>query len=202
MSYVCLWSPAWPTGAAFDADLAPALLQCAPRVVVGDDNRIWVDARGLHAAQLALQLIDTVRGHGIAGVRAGTALTPIAAECAAVHTQSIVLKRDPATDAGFVERIARMLDVGLGDRLLLSHDRGWYDPAQPGGGQPKPFTYISETFLPKLRTAGLNEATLTNRNVSVPSGNATASRTAGVGVCGGVSAVAAWAGCAVAVGGV
>jgi hypothetical protein len=85
MSYVCLWSPAWPTGAAFDADLAPALLACAPRVVVGDDNRIWIDARGLHAAQLAEQLLTVVRAHGIPGVRAGTALTPIAAECAAVH---------------------------------------------------------------------------------------------------------------------
>ena len=85
MSYVCLWSPAWPTGAAFDADLAPALLACAPRVVVGDDNRIWIDARGLHAAQLAEQLLTVARAHGAAGVRAGTAFTPIAAECAAVH---------------------------------------------------------------------------------------------------------------------
>lgn len=85
MSYVCLWSPAWPTGAAFDADLAPALLGCAPRVVVGDDHRIWIDARGLHAAQLAEQLLTVVRAHGVPGVRAGTALTPIAAECAAAH---------------------------------------------------------------------------------------------------------------------
>ena len=67
---------------------------------------------------------------------------------------------DEATDASFVERILRMLDAGLGGRLLLSHDRGWYDPAQPGGGTPKPFTYISETFLPKLRAAGLDEAAL------------------------------------------
>ena len=49
-----------------------------------------------------------------------------------------------------------MLDAGLGDRLLLSHDRGWYDPAQPGGGTPKPFTYLSEVFLPKLRAAGVD----------------------------------------------
>jgi phosphotriesterase-related protein len=63
-------------------------------------------------------------------------------------------------DALFVERIQRMLDAGLGGRLLLSHDRGWYDPAQPGGGAPKPFTYISETFLPRLRAAGLDEPTL------------------------------------------
>jgi phosphotriesterase-related protein len=67
---------------------------------------------------------------------------------------------DPATDADFVDRIARMLDAGLGDRLLLSHDHGWYDPAQPGGGTPKPFTYISQHFLPKLRAAGLDDATI------------------------------------------
>ncbi len=67
---------------------------------------------------------------------------------------------DPATDAGFVDRIERMLDAGLGDRLLLSHDRGWYDPAQPGGGTPKPFTYISQHFLPKLRAAGLDDDTI------------------------------------------
>ncbi len=65
------------------------------------------------------------------------------------------------TDDGFyVERIQRMLDAGLGDRLMLSHDRGWYDPAQPGGGMPRPFTYISEQFLPKLRAAGVDEETV------------------------------------------
>lgn len=67
---------------------------------------------------------------------------------------------DEATDAGFVDRIERMLEAGLGGRLLLSHDRGWYDPAQPGGGTPKPFTYISQTFLPKLRAAGVDQATI------------------------------------------
>jgi phosphotriesterase-related protein len=53
-----------------------------------------------------------------------------------------------------------LLDAGFGDRVLLSHDRGWYDPAQPGGGTPKPYTYISEHFLPKLRRAGLDEVTI------------------------------------------
>ncbi len=59
-----------------------------------------------------------------------------------------------------IERILRMLDAGLGGRILLSHDRGWYDPAQPGGGTPKPFTYMVDTFLPRLRTSGLDEATI------------------------------------------
>ncbi len=66
----------------------------------------------------------------------------------------------PDTDDDFIHRIQQMLEAGLGDRLLLSHDRGWYDPAQAGGGRPKPYTYISEHFLPKLREAGIDEATL------------------------------------------
>jgi len=53
-----------------------------------------------------------------------------------------------------------VLDAGLGGQVMLSHDRGWYDPAQPGGGVPKPFTYLSEVFLPKMRQAGLDEATI------------------------------------------
>ena len=63
-------------------------------------------------------------------------------------------------DGFFVHHIERLLDADLSSRLLLSHDRGWYDPAQPGGGSPRPFTYISETFLPSLREAGLDETTL------------------------------------------
>jgi phosphotriesterase-related protein len=64
------------------------------------------------------------------------------------------------TDEDYLKRILRVLDAGLGDRLMLSHDRGWYDPAQPGGGIPRPFTYISEQFLPQLRAAGVDEATI------------------------------------------
>ena len=67
---------------------------------------------------------------------------------------------DPADDEMFIHRIRRMLTAGLGNHLLLSQDRGWYDPAQPGGGTPKPYTYLGEHFLPKLRAAGLDEAAI------------------------------------------
>ena len=63
-------------------------------------------------------------------------------------------------DEYYVETIQRVLDAGLVDQLLLSHDRGWYDPAKPGGGEPRPFTYLFEQFLPKLRAAGVDEATI------------------------------------------
>ena len=63
-------------------------------------------------------------------------------------------------DDFFIQLVQRVLDVDLGDHLLLSHDRGWYDPAQPGGGTPRPYTYISECFLPKLRAAGVDQDTI------------------------------------------
>ena len=67
---------------------------------------------------------------------------------------------EPGTDDTFVDLVLRALDAGLGDRLLLSHDRGWYDPAQPGGGTPRPFTYLFERFLPLLADAGVDDATI------------------------------------------
>ncbi|MEJ7900895.1 MAG: hypothetical protein WKF63_03565, partial [Thermomicrobiales bacterium] len=56
---------------------------------------------------------------------------------------------EPNDDARFIDLVQRGLDAGLADRILISQDRGWYDPAQPGGGTPKPFTYLPEQFLPK-----------------------------------------------------
>ena len=67
---------------------------------------------------------------------------------------------DPANDADFIERIQRMIAAGFAGQLLLSHDRGWYDPAKPGGGTPRPLTYLTEQFLPKLLAAGVARDTV------------------------------------------
>jgi phosphotriesterase-related protein len=75
---------------------------------------------------------------------------------------------DHLNDDFFLKHIQRVLDAGLGDHLLLSHDRGWFDPALPGGGTPKPFTYLSESFLPKLRQAGVDEPTIRRLTQSNP----------------------------------
>jgi phosphotriesterase-related protein len=61
------------------------------------------------------------------------------------------------TDEYYLEHIQRLLEAGLVNQLLLSHDRGWYDPAQPGGGVPKPYTYLIDQFLPQLRAVGVDE---------------------------------------------
>ncbi len=66
-----------------------------------------------------------------------------------------------AEDEAVIALILKAIDAGLASQLLLSHDRGWYDPALPGGGTPLPYTHLAGTLLPKLRAAGLDEATIT-----------------------------------------
>lgn len=59
-----------------------------------------------------------------------------------------------------LQNIQRILDAGFSDSLLLSHDRGWFDPALPGGGTPQPYTYLLEQFVPKLHAQGIQEDTI------------------------------------------
>jgi len=59
------------------------------------------------------------------------------------------------------ELILRALDAGLGPQLLISHDRGWYDPALPGGGTPKPYTVVNTELLPLLADRGVSQAMIT-----------------------------------------
>lgn len=67
---------------------------------------------------------------------------------------------DRFDNAWHVAHIQRLLDAGYGDQLLLSHDRGWYDPSKPGGGVPRPYTPLVDSLLPDLRAAGIDEATI------------------------------------------
>jgi phosphotriesterase-related protein len=62
------------------------------------------------------------------------------------------------SDEYFIERILTLIDAGFAEQLLLSQDRGWYDPSKPKGGSQQPYTYLTEIFLPKLRAAGVDDA--------------------------------------------
>lgn len=63
---------------------------------------------------------------------------------------------DHVEDDHFLDLISRVIKAGFEDRLLLSQDRGWYDPSQQGGGEVKPFTYLPEVFLPALERRGFS----------------------------------------------
>ena len=52
--------------------------------------------------------------------------------------------------------------IPFGERVLLSTESGWYDPGLPDcrAGCVRGYTYLSESFLPRLREAGVDEATV------------------------------------------
>ena len=68
----------------------------------------------------------------------------------------------------YVERILRALDSGLENRLLLSHDRVGYNPHAANGGSFKPYAFLCETFLPMLKAAGVDGATIEKLTRSNP----------------------------------
>lgn len=47
-------------------------------------------------------------------------------------------------------------DEGFLDQVLISHDAGWYDPAEPGGGDYDGYEVLFTDFLPLLRERGFS----------------------------------------------
>ena len=90
--FVCLWSPVWRTVADSLAELSPALLTVAPRVVTEErrGGLVWVDARGLDAEQIGRSALDVLRGLGLSNVRLGMGDTAIIAELVAGGDQPAV----------------------------------------------------------------------------------------------------------------
>ncbi len=54
------------------------------------------------------------------------------------------------------------------NRLLLSHDNGWFEVGKPNGGKVRDFNYLADTFLPALRKTGVTDKTIEMLTVSNP----------------------------------
>ncbi len=162
------------------------------KLSAGDDGMTPLEARILRAATRAAIATGAVIGsHTIKGRVVLDQLDIIASEGGradrfiSIHTQAepdfglnlAVAERGAyieydnigwVDDAELVPRVLKVLEAGYGDQLLLSHDRGWYDPALPGGGTPQPYTHLSEAFLPRLRAAGVGEAAIVRLTQETP----------------------------------
>lgn len=57
----------------------------------------------------------------------------------------------------FVEFALLMKKEGLLNKLMFSHDAGWYKPGEPNGGEFRGFTEIEELLIPALETSGLSQ---------------------------------------------
>lgn len=65
-----------------------------------------------------------------------------------------------APDDAVADLVIRALEAGYEAQMLISHDRGWFDPAQPGGGTPMPYTHLSDVLLPLLAERGVAPDTI------------------------------------------
>ena len=154
------------------------------KLSAGDDGITPLESRILRAGARAAKATNAVIGsHTIKGRVVMDQLDIIEAEgytasrFISIHTQAepdFELHKAVAARGAWIEydnigwvpdeetvpRILRALEAGLGGQLLLSHDMGWFDPAQPGGGVPRPYTQLVDSVLPKLRAAGVDEATI------------------------------------------
>jgi len=154
------------------------------KLSAGDDGMTALETKILRAAARAAAQTDAVIGsHTIRGRVVMDQLDVIEAEgyradrFISIHTQE---EKDFAYNVAVAERgawieydhvgrggdnevaelVIRALEAGCGDHLLLSHDRGWFDPALPMGGIPKPYTHLSTVLLPELKRRGVDDGTL------------------------------------------
>jgi phosphotriesterase-related protein len=63
-------------------------------------------------------------------------------------------------DEKILKTIRLLAEAGFSDRILISHDAGWYNPGQPNGGKQRGYTSLVNSFLPKLKKAGFDNAFL------------------------------------------
>jgi phosphotriesterase-related protein len=74
----------------------------------------------------------------------------------------------PQTIQRHVELVKAMKAAGFLDRVLLSHDAGWYHVGEPGGGKYRSYETLFTEFLPALQAAGFTEAEVKKLTVENP----------------------------------
>jgi phosphotriesterase-related protein len=68
----------------------------------------------------------------------------------------------------YADRILEFKRNGLLNKLLISHDSGWYDPSKPGGGQINGYTDIFEYLIPVLTDKGITQDELDQLLITNP----------------------------------
>jgi predicted metal-dependent phosphotriesterase family hydrolase len=64
----------------------------------------------------------------------------------------------PKTVDRHVALVLAMRKAGRFDRVLVSHDAGWFRVGEPNGGEFRPFDTLFTAFVPALKAAGVTEA--------------------------------------------
>ncbi|MCE7039897.1 phosphotriesterase [Dyadobacter sp. CY312] len=76
-------------------------------------------------------------------------------------------------DDGNMDKNAKTISLlkssGLLNKVLISHDAGWYKPGEPDGGAFKGFTTISDKFIPYLKSNGFKQKEIDQILINNPS---------------------------------
>jgi phosphotriesterase-related protein len=67
-----------------------------------------------------------------------------------------------------VELVQNMQRHGLLERVLISHDAGWYAVGEPVGGKFRSYDTLFTEFLPRLRAAGFSDEEVKQLTVISP----------------------------------
>ena len=62
------------------------------------------------------------------------------------------------SSARYTQLLSYLKDKKLLNKVLLSHDAGWYHVGEPGGGEFNDFSFLFEEFVPRLKQSGFSDA--------------------------------------------
>jgi phosphotriesterase-related protein len=68
----------------------------------------------------------------------------------------------------YLALVTGMRAAGHLDRVLISHDAGWYHVGEPNGGTYRPHDTMFKTFIPRLRAAGFTEPEIQRLTIENP----------------------------------
>jgi phosphotriesterase-related protein len=157
------------------------------KIALSDDGPTPIEIRNLRAAALASHATGAViASHTIGGkaaikeieilAKAGQDLEKfiwvhanseedtqyfIEAASQGVYVEIDSIGQPNSNNEKLVDSILKLHSVGFSDRILLSHDAGWYQPGNKNGtpdGGIRGFTDLTNHFIPLLRQNGLSES--------------------------------------------
>jgi phosphotriesterase-related protein len=184
------WIREWEHGIE-DTGVKPGFLKIGVDEATGDPPRLTaIDAKIVRAAarvSIRTGLAVTCHtGGGPAGIAATTLFTQEHADPTrfiVAHSDShgLPINRQIAELGAWVsfDAISRQplqqhLDLVTAmlnkhaNRLVLSHDNGWFEVGKPAGGSVRDYNYLHDTFLPALRKSGVAENVIRQLTVTNP----------------------------------
>ncbi len=167
------------------------------KLAMSDDGPTPLEVRNLGAAAQASRNTGAVIGSHTIGGRVARQEMDVLEEAGLdlgrfiwIHAQTepdIEILKEAARRGAYVEldavgapfqsqpelitKLLALIEAGFIDRLLLSHDAGWYNPARPDGTPEegyRGYTALTREFIPALLQHGLSEEQIKQVTVDNP----------------------------------